>query len=70
MKAHCSQGGTLVALSLAGCVQKAEVVIDACMLGAHDSAFLQQAAHLTDGVFLRPKHKGALLQYLLVHGLF
>ncbi|CAL8466549.1 g6085 [Coccomyxa elongata] len=45
--------------------QKVEVVIDACMLGAHDSAFLQQAAHLTDGVYLRPKHKGALLQYLL-----
>ena len=40
--------------------------MDACMLGAADSTFLQQAAHLTSGVYLRPKHKGALLQYLLV----
>lgn len=40
--------------------------IDACMLGRTDSTFLQQAAHLTGGVYLRPRHKGALLQYLLV----
>ncbi|EIE26291.1 transcription factor Tfb4 [Coccomyxa subellipsoidea C-169] len=45
--------------------QRCEVVIDACMLGASDSAFLQQAAHLTNGIYLRPKHKDALLQYLL-----
>ena len=47
-------------------LQRCEVVIDACMLGASDSAFLQQAAHLTNGIYLRPKHKDALLQYLLV----
>ncbi|KAK9916655.1 hypothetical protein WJX75_005410 [Coccomyxa subellipsoidea] len=45
--------------------QRCEVVIDACMIGASDSVFLQQAAHLTNGIYLRPKHKGALLQYLL-----
>lgn len=47
-------------------LQRSEVVVDACMLGASDSTFLQQAAHLTDGIYLRPKHKDALLQYLLV----
>jgi hypothetical protein len=47
-------------------LQRCEVVIDACMIGASDSVFLQQAAHLTNGIYLRPKHKGALLQYLLV----
>ena len=28
--------------------------------------FLQQATHLTGGIYLRPKLRGALLQYLLV----
>ncbi len=41
-------------------------MIDACMLGGADSTFLQQATHLTGGVYLRPRHRGALLQYLLV----
>eukprot|EP00873_Tetraselmis_striata_P034377 jgi/Tetstr1/454641/TSEL_041533.t1 len=45
--------------------QKAEVVIDACMLGRSDSSFLQQAVHLTKGVYLRPPRPSALLQYLL-----
>jgi transcription initiation factor TFIIH subunit 3 len=49
-----------------GAVQKSEVAIDACLLGRADSTFLQQAAHLTGGVYLKPKHRGALLQYLLV----
>ena len=47
-------------------MQRSEVCIDACLLGRGDSTFLQQAAHLTDGVYLKPKHRGALLQYLLV----
>lgn len=42
------------------------MVIDACMLGGSDSTFLQQATHLTGGVYLRPKYRSALLQYLLV----
>jgi hypothetical protein len=51
---------------LSGDWQRSEVIIDACMLGGSESTFLQQAAHLTDGVYLRPKHRTALLQYLLV----
>lgn len=46
--------------------QKSNVAVDACMLGGADSTFLQQAAHLTDGVYARPRQRGALLQYLLV----
>ena len=47
-------------------LQKLGVVIDACMVGSRDSAFLQQAAHLTGGLYLRPPRPAALLQYLLV----
>ncbi|CAL5227323.1 g10263 [Coccomyxa viridis] len=45
--------------------QRSEVVIDACMLSGSESTFLQQATHLTGGIYLRPKLRGALLQYLL-----
>lgn len=45
--------------------QRSGVVIDGCPVGAHDSAFLQQAAHLTKGVYLRPSRLDGLLQYLL-----
>ncbi|KAK9806311.1 hypothetical protein WJX72_009675 [[Myrmecia] bisecta] len=45
--------------------QKHEVVIDACMVADVDSAFLQQAAHLTHGVYLHPTKRAALLQHLL-----
>ena len=48
------------------CVQRHGVVMDTCMVGSQDSAFLQQAAHITQGLYLRPKHTAALLQYLLV----
>ncbi len=47
-------------------LQRTEVVIDACMLSGSESTFLQQATHLTGGIYLRPKLRGALLQYLLV----
>ena len=40
--------------------------MDACMLSGGESTFLQQATHLTGGIYLRPKQKAALLQYLLV----
>ena len=46
--------------------QRHGVVIDACMVGGRDSAFLQQAAHITGGVYLKPDRPGALLEYLLV----
>ncbi len=41
------------------------MVIETCMVGTSDSAFLQQAAHITEGLYLRPRRTGALLQYLL-----
>jgi transcription initiation factor TFIIH subunit 3 len=47
-------------------MQRSEVVVDACMLSNSDSTFLQQATHLTGGIYMRPKQRGALLQYLLV----
>ena len=47
------------------CAQSASVPIDACLLGATESPFLQQAASLTGGVYLRPPRPAALLQYLL-----
>ena len=49
------------------CMQRHSVVIETCVLGPADSAFLQQAAHVTGGLYLRPSRPGALLQYLLVH---
>ncbi|KAK9803213.1 hypothetical protein WJX73_003629 [Symbiochloris irregularis] len=45
--------------------QKLGVVMDTCMAGPHESAYLQQAAHITGGQYLRPSKPGALLQYLL-----
>ncbi|KAL4452715.1 hypothetical protein ABPG75_008377 [Micractinium tetrahymenae] len=44
--------------------QRSNVIIDACHLGQGHSAFLQQAAHLTGGVYLRPTKPQALVQYL------
>jgi len=46
--------------------QRSDVVVDACVVGGADSAFLQQAAHLTGGLYLRPPRPGGLLQTLLV----
>ena len=34
--------------------QRTGVMVDGCVLGSSDSAFLQQAAHLTGGLYLRP----------------
>lgn len=47
-------------------LQRSEVAIDCCKLGEGHSTFLQQAAHLTGGVYLQPTRPAALLQYLLV----
>ena len=46
--------------------QRSSVLIDACYLGPAQSAFLQQAAHLTGGVYLKPARPAGLLQYLLM----
>mmetsp|Transcript_6669 Transcript_6669/g.11489 ORF Transcript_6669/g.11489 Transcript_6669/m.11489 type:complete len:302 (-) Transcript_6669:239-1144(-) len=48
--------------------QRANVVVDGCVLGNAESAFLQQAAHLTGGLYLRPPRLEGLLQYL--HSVF
>ncbi len=45
--------------------QRAEVVVDAVVLAAEDSSFLQQAAHLTGGLYFRPACAAALLGVLL-----
>jgi len=45
--------------------QRLGACIDACAIGAQDSAMLQQAAHLTGGLYLRPPRPEGLLQYLL-----
>jgi len=46
--------------------QRMEAYIDACVFGAEDSIFLQQACHITDGVYWRVSHtQKALLQYFL-----
>eukprot|EP00898_Chlorokybus_atmophyticus_P006093 jgi/Chlat1/6485/Chrsp45S05978 len=45
--------------------QRSGVPVDACVLGASDSPFLQQAAHITGGVYARPRRPAALLQYLM-----
>ncbi|CAI5994215.1 unnamed protein product [Closterium sp. NIES-64] len=46
--------------------QKAAVPIDACAIGEADSAFLQQAAFLTGGLYLHSTRPNALLQDLLL----
>jgi len=45
--------------------QKKSVPVDACMLTNNDSTFLQQASHITGGIFIKPAHQDGLLQYLL-----
>jgi len=45
--------------------QHAGVAIDALVVGGEDSAFLQQGAHITGGLYLRPSKPEGLLQYLL-----
>ncbi|KAI9146336.1 TFIIH subunit Tfb4/p34 [Paraphysoderma sedebokerense] len=45
--------------------QKAMIPIDVCNLGKLDTIFLQQAAHLTDGVYLKIPRIEGLLEYLM-----
>lgn len=46
--------------------QRSRVPIDTCMVGNTDSPFLQQASHLTSGVYLKPRRPDALLQYMIM----
>jgi transcription initiation factor TFIIH subunit 3 len=45
--------------------QKLGVPVDACVLAGGDSTFLSQAAHLTNGVYLRPLRQDGLSHYLV-----
>jgi len=45
--------------------QKKSIPVDSCVLSPQDSTFLQQASHITGGVYLKPQHQEGLLQYLL-----
>ena len=45
--------------------QASGVVLDALVLGQADSAFLQQATHLTSGLYMRASDPSGMLQYLL-----
>lgn len=44
--------------------QRSNVPVDSCILGHNDSAFLQQAAYLTGGVYIKPQRPEGFLQYL------
>ncbi|XP_010273664.1 PREDICTED: RNA polymerase II transcription factor B subunit 4 isoform X2 [Nelumbo nucifera] len=44
--------------------QRSMVPIDACVIGAQHSAFLQQASYITGGVYLKPPQLDGLFQYL------
>jgi transcription initiation factor TFIIH subunit 3 len=45
--------------------QGSGVVLDAFVLGSSDSAFLQQASHLTGGLYMRASEPAGMLEYLL-----
>jgi transcription initiation factor TFIIH subunit 3 len=45
--------------------QASGVALDALVLGPSDSAFLQQAAHLTGGLYMRATEAAGMLEYLL-----
>ena len=52
------------------CAQKLDVPVDACVLRTDDVSFLQQAASITGGVYVRPPLAGlerSLVQTLLLH---
>ncbi|KAG0145160.1 hypothetical protein CROQUDRAFT_64141 [Cronartium quercuum f. sp. fusiforme G11] len=44
--------------------QKASIPIDVCKITGEDAVFLQQAAHLTNGVYYRLEKPKAMIQYL------
>lgn len=46
--------------------QKASIPIDVCKIAGQDAVFMQQAAHLTDGIYYRVEKPDALIQYLMM----
>ncbi|KAF9351819.1 RNA polymerase II transcription factor B subunit 4 [Mortierella sp. AD094] len=45
--------------------QKANIPIDVCKIWGDDAVFLQQAAHITEGIYMRPNDPKGLLQVLM-----
>jgi hypothetical protein len=45
--------------------QRANILIDACILGEKDSSFMQQASYLTKGAYIKPTKPGAMVEYML-----
>ncbi|KAK5577563.1 hypothetical protein RB653_002506 [Dictyostelium firmibasis] len=55
-------------ISVMNCIfssQKQSIPVDSCILSQLDSTFLQQASHLTSGIYLKPQKQELLSQYLL-----
>lgn len=46
--------------------QRNGVVIDACVVGSQHSAFLQQATHITGGIYMKPPQPDGLFEYLMM----
>ncbi|CAG8602365.1 10145_t:CDS:2, partial [Paraglomus occultum] len=46
--------------------QKASIPIDVCKVYGEDTVFLQQAAHITEGVYLKLASPQGFLQYLMI----
>ncbi|KAG9451081.1 hypothetical protein H6P81_011046 [Aristolochia fimbriata] len=44
--------------------QRSMIPIDSCVLGTQNSAFLQQASHITGGIYQKPAYPDGLFQYL------
>jgi len=42
------------------------IPIDVCKIWGEDAVFLQQAAHITEGIYMRPSDPAGLLQVLMV----
>ncbi|ORZ20888.1 TFIIH subunit Tfb4/p34 [Lobosporangium transversale] len=45
--------------------QKANIPIDVCKIWGKDAVFLQQAAHITEGIYMKPSDPRGLLQILM-----
>lgn len=55
----------LASVNAALCAQRCGIVIDACIVAASSSSLLQQAAHLTGGLYTDVLQPSLLLQHLL-----
>jgi len=44
--------------------QRSMVPVDSCIVGSQHSAFLQQASHITGGIYLKPQQLEGLFQFL------